>query len=174
MRPPTSLKAPAKPKGGRRGGAQTRGTTVTAENKARALSAGRLPASAPRRRSSAIADRTCPAAPLAFCVHRRRPPQFRRRCPRRWTSPSTSPPSGMSSTAGFVRTSPKTRLPLHDAISGDGTYPPSPPAPTMSPDTSRTHLRSTSKALRRVDQQGTRPSLSRLKVDVGCMHNRPG
>ena len=44
----------------------TRGTMVMGGNKERAISAGRLPASAPRRRSSATADRTCPAASFAF------------------------------------------------------------------------------------------------------------
>ncbi|KAL1684721.1 hypothetical protein GGG16DRAFT_119531 [Schizophyllum commune] len=146
---------------------------VTVENKPRATSAGRLPASAPPRRSSATADRTCPAAPPAFSVHRDRPPQVQRRNPRPPEVPSTSPTTGTNITPGFPRTPQTTHPALDYAISGYDTYPPLPPAPTMGPDTSQIHISDIGKDSHRVDLQGKRPPLSFLKVEARCMHAQP-
>ena len=146
---------------------------VTVEIKPRATSAGRLPASAPRRRLSATAVRPSPAAQFAFSVHRHRPPPVQRRIPRRSDVPPTSPTTGTRITPGSFTTPPTTRSALGYAISGYGTYPPLPPAPTMGPDTSQIHLCNARKHLHRVDLQGTRPLLSFPKVEARCMHTRP-
>ncbi|KAI5886180.1 uncharacterized protein SCHCODRAFT_02643459 [Schizophyllum commune H4-8] len=74
--------------------------------------------------------------------------------------PLASPTNGTGSTTGSFESFRTTRLLLHDAISAYGTYPPLPPAPTMGPGMSQTHLRNISEGALGVGQQGTRPPLS--------------